>query len=285
MTGPQSPQDGPPQDGTPSDGTAPQAGTADALLAELGRLAARLGPAVEPVGTDRLLEAVTRTARELFGAQACSLALLTDDESELVYTTAAGAGADDVTGMRLPSGRGIAGWVVMSGQPVAIADLSADPRFARDVAEQTGYVPTSLLAVPVTADDRVLGVLTLLDRDEGRAGAEQDMALLALFAEQTALTVRSARVFGDLGRVLLHALGAAAEQGGALSDAVERATGTLPPADADLAELAALFAVLDRQGPAEKRLAVRLVSEVAAYSARRAGRGRGGRPAARETGR
>lgn len=244
------------------------------LLADLGRLAARLGPAVRPVGADRLLASITQSARQLFGARACSLALLSEDESELVYTTAAGDGAEGVTGMRLPSGKGIAGWVVMSGQPVAISDLESDARFARDVAEDTGYVPRALLAVPVQVEDRVLGVLTLLDRDASRPGADQDMALLAVFAEQTALTLQSEQAFADLGRVLLAAVAAAAENGSALADAVVRAAAGLPRRDADLAELAEVFALLERQGAEERRLAVRLVREVAAYAGRRSSRPR-----------
>lgn len=246
-----------------------------ALLAELGRLAGLLGPAVQPVGADALLATITQSARRLFGAQACSLALLSDDGAELVYTTASGEGARDVQGMRLPSGTGVAGWVVMSGQPVAVEDLAGDARFARGVAEQTGYVPRTLLAVPVVAGDReqeVLGVLTVLDRDETRAGAEGDMALLGVLAEQTALTLTTRRAVGDLGRVLLQALAEAAPGGGELRDALTRAADTLPPPDADLAELAVVLAELDRLGPGERRLAVRLVREVAAHAAGRPGR-------------
>lgn len=250
----------------------PSADGASRLLAELGRVAALLGPAVRPSGTDRLLAAVTQTARGVFGAQACSLAMLSDDESELVYTTAAGAGAQDITGRRMPSTRGVAGWVVMSGQPVAIDDLQADPRFARGVAEDTGYVPTALLAAPIEVDGEVLGVMTVLDRDAGRPGAEQDLALLSLYANQTALALRSARVFADLGQVLLSALADAATNGSELADALLSAAADLPPADRDLTELAALIAVLDRQGPGERRLAVRLTTEVAGYTARRSRR-------------
>lgn len=246
---------------------------ADALLAELGRLATALGPAVRPIGADRLLASITRSAQQLFGARACSLALLSEDETELVYTTAAGDGAQDVTGMRLPSDRGIAGWVVRSNQPVAINDLANDPRFARDVAEDTGYVPESLIAMPVADEDRVLGVLTLLDRDAARPGAEQDMALLAVFAEQTALTLQSESAFSQLGRVLLQVLAQAAESGGDLADAAARAADDAG-ADTDLVELAALLGELDRQGPQERRLAVRLVREVATYTGRRSSRRR-----------
>lgn len=153
----------------------------DELLRELGELAASPGPAVRPAGTDELLGSLTETARRLFGAAACSLALLSEDESELLYTVAAGQGAQDVTGMRMPASQGIAGWVVQSGQPIAISDAAADPRFALDQAERTGYVPQTILAVPVETPQRMLGVITLLDRDPRRPG-DQDMALLALFA-------------------------------------------------------------------------------------------------------
>src|ERR1700735_2704930 len=104
----------------------------DALLTQLGELATTLGPAVRPAGTDELLRSLTETARRLFGAAACSLALRTEDESELVYTVAAGQGAAGVTGMRIPASRGIAGWVVQSGQPLAISDVGREPRFGRE---------------------------------------------------------------------------------------------------------------------------------------------------------
>ncbi|MGI8723483.1 MAG: GAF domain-containing protein [Geodermatophilaceae bacterium] len=249
--------------------------TAEELLADLGRLADELGPAVAPPGSDGLLRALTNTARQLFGAQACSLALLSDDESELVYTTAAGAGADDITGMRMPSGRGIAGWVVMSGQPVAIDDLRSDPRFAQDVAEDTGYVPQALLAVPVASPVRLLGVMTLLDRDSARPGADQDMVLLSVFADQAALALEASRAFSDLGRLLLAALATAAGDSTDLASALGQAAASLDPDDRPLGELAALFAELGRMGEPERRLAVRLVREVLAYAERRSRRSGG----------
>jgi signal transduction protein with GAF and PtsI domain len=245
----------------------------DELLTELGALATSLGPAIRPAGTDELLRSLTETARRLFGAAACSLALLSEDESELVYTVAAGQGADDVTGMRIPASRGIAGWVVQSGQPIAISDVSSDPRFAKEQAEQTGYIPQAILAVPVETPTRLLGVISLLDRDPRRPGAEQDMALLSLFADQAALALASVERFSDMGRMLLNAMaGAAAGQD--LADTLRQAATALPPADADLAELAATFAALARRGAAERRLALAVMRDVADYVERRPSRPR-----------
>ncbi len=254
----------------------------DELLLQLGELATSLGPAVQPAGTDELLRSLTETARRLFGAAACSLALLTEDESELVYTVAAGQGADDVTGMRISASRGIAGWVVQSGQPIAISDVASDPRFSREQAEQTGYIPQAILAVPVETPARLLGVISLLDRDPRRPGAEQDMALLSLFADQAALALASVERFTLMGRVLLDALArtaagddpARAAASDDLADALRQAADHLPAADAELAELAATFAVLARRGAAERRLALAVLRDIASYVERRPSRPR-----------
>ena len=236
----------------------------DELLRELGVLATSLGPAIRPAGTDELLRSLTETARQLFGAAACSLALLSEDESELIYTVAAGEGADDVTGMRISSSQGIAGWVVQSGQPIAVSDLASDSRFARDTAERTGYVPQAILAVPVETPQRTLGVISLLDRDSRRPGAEQDMALLSLFADQAALALASVEAFSVMGRVLLDALAEAAG-GRDLALALRRAAAGLPSADPGLAALAATFAALARRGAAERQLALAVLADVRHY--------------------
>jgi GAF domain-containing protein len=262
----------------------------DELLRQLGELATSLGPAIRPAGTDELLRSLTETARRLFGAAACSLALLSEDESELVYTVAAGQGADVVTGMRIPASRGIAGWVVQSGQPIAVSNVAADPRFAKEQAEQTGYIPQAILAVPVETPTRLLGVISLLDRDSRRPGAEQDMALLSLFADQAALALASVELFSHAGQVLLDALAQAAASDD-LADALRQAADQSGHAadqsghanqaghadrqpTADLAELAATFAALARHGAAERRLALAVLRDVADYVERRPSRPR-----------
>lgn len=177
----------------------------DELLREPGELGTSLGPAVRPSRTDELLPSLTETARRLFGAAACSLALQSEDDSELRYPIAAGEGAEAVTGMRVSSSSGIVGWVVQSGQPIGVSDLASDPRFSRELAEQTGYVPQAMLAVPVKTPQRMLGVTSLLDRDTPRPDAERGMELLSLFADQAALALASIDRFSALGLALLDA--------------------------------------------------------------------------------
>lgn len=248
--------------------------SAPSVLRDLARVLTAVGPALAPVGTEMLLRSITAAARELFGAAACSLALLTEDESELVFTTASGTGAEEVIDLRIPAGQGIAGWVVMSEQPISVADLQQDPRFKVDVAESTGYVPRAILAVPVRSPRRILGVIEVLDRDAARPEASHDMWLLSLFADQAALAIENSRVFGQLGAAVFTAL-AAADPATPLADSLSEAAAGADARDLDrdLLALAALFAELDRRGAAERRLAVSIVSDVLAYV-----RGRDRRP-------
>lgn len=184
-----------------------------------------------------LLTSITDLGRRVLGAAACSLALLEPDEEHLRFRCASGVGADEVVGLRLPVGRGIAGWVVSSGQPIAVHDVRADPRFAVDVAESTGYVPGSILAVPLVASGEALGVIEVLDRTpvDGR----DDLELLTLLATQAAIAVE-------------------------LTEAASSRKAA--PADP-----ASVFAEAARLGPAEQRAAAALLSDFLAYLGHRGG--------------
>jgi hypothetical protein len=250
--------------------------SADEILRELGRLAADAGPALVPVGHDELLRSVTATARSLFEAAACSIALVDDSGEALVFTAASGAGADEIVGTSIPVGRGIAGWVAASEQPIAIGDVTRDPRFARDVAEATGYVPRTILAMPLQGTHDVLGVLEVLDPGVvegdrqtggglgGGLGGERGLVVLGLLARQAALAVEQAQVFGDFGRALFQAAGRAAE-GTELGATLDEVAASAPGPEAAMAELAASLRTLAAAGPAERRAAAALLAALAGY--------------------
>src|SRR3954454_16705306 len=135
------------------------------LLEHLGTMAAELGPALTPAGHHELLVSIADTARRMFSAGACSLALLDERQEELVFEVVSGGG--DVLGVRVPVGQGIAGWAVASGQPVVVEDVTTDERFAREIAGQTGYSPRSIMAMSLETDRETFGVIEILDASVG----------------------------------------------------------------------------------------------------------------------
>ncbi|HLB04126.1 MAG TPA: GAF domain-containing protein [Gaiellaceae bacterium] len=136
-----------------------------------------------------LLGSVVQVARSIFGAKASSILLLDEAANELVFEAVVGEGEESLLGLRFPASQGIAGWVLATRTPLILEDVRDDPRFAGDVAEGTGYVPSGLMAAPLLHDERALGVLEVLDRPERAHFSLQEMDLLGLFANQAAIAV------------------------------------------------------------------------------------------------
>ncbi len=134
-----------------------------------------------------------QATRSLFAAAACSVALVDDDGETLTYVVADGAGAREIVGVTIPVGRGIGGWAAMSGQPIAVRDVQADPRFARDVAESTNYVPNAILAAPLmTPDGEVIGVTSVLDAEVAET-SDWTLHVLGTLASHMAMLVEGVR--------------------------------------------------------------------------------------------
>lgn len=154
----------------------------------------------------QLLQSIVEVARAIFHAKASSIFLLDEEADELVFEAVAGEGSESLVGRRFPSSTGIAGFVLVSRQPLVIEDVLTDPRFSRETAESTGFVPKGLMAVPLLHDERALGVLEVLDRPSDARFTLAEMQLLGLFANQAAIAL-------DLLRRARRAQGALAGQG------------------------------------------------------------------------
>ncbi|MBA3631141.1 MAG: GAF domain-containing protein [Actinobacteria bacterium] len=146
--------------------------------------------------------------------------------------------------------------------------MAKDRRFAVDVAQSTGYTPSSILAMPLETERRMLGVIEVLDRSSDRPETARDIELLSLFAGQAALAIENSRVFSNLGAALLRATASATEDGDLGRALLEAARDTGAP-NADMAELASHFHELGMLGPEERRAATRLVGEFLTYVRRR----------------
>jgi GAF domain-containing protein len=136
-----------------------------------------------------LLRSIVEVARAIFSAKASSIFLLDEERDELVFEAVAGEGSESLVGRRFPSSTGIAGFVLVSRQPLVIEDVLSDPRFSRETAESTGFVPKGLMAVPLLHEERVLGVLEVLDRPSEARFTLAAMELLGLFANQAAIAL------------------------------------------------------------------------------------------------
>lgn len=140
-------------------------------------------------GYRSLLQATVEVARAIFSAKAASVFLLDEEAEQLVFEAVAGEGAGELVGRRFPSSTGIAGWVLVTRQPIVIEDVTSDTRFSREAAQSTGYVPKGIMAVPLLVEERTLGVLEVLDRPTDSRFTLAELDLLGAFANQAAIAL------------------------------------------------------------------------------------------------
>ena len=225
------------------------------------------GKAVLPVSNNELLQSIVDAAARIFGAGAAAILLVDEAAQALVFRVEFGNKQPDLIGRRVPINKGIAGYVVMTGQAIAVSNVQQDPRFNADFARSTGYVPDSILAAPLLLGERVIGVLEVLDKIAATSFGMQDMELMGLFAQQAALAIRESQQLEMIERTIRRGLRhIAAEEGLPESSALLAALadgggdGTEPD---DLLPLAAAFNDIGRLGPAERRAAVKILAALA----------------------
>jgi signal transduction histidine kinase len=145
---------------------------------------------------DDLLDRLNLKAMELVCAQAASTVMVTADRAELHFSAASGPKGHQVRTLRVPRGTGFAGWVVDHNEPLLINDVASDPRHNRALAETIGYIPRTMLCVPIRGEDGVLGALELLDRatpDTREVFDDNDLKLASLIAGHMAKVIQLAR--------------------------------------------------------------------------------------------
>ncbi len=247
----------------------------DAQLAEqLRRLLTALeagAHAVLPSTNLELLQSIVDTAARLFGAAAASVSLVDPSQETLEFKVATGVGREEVVGRRIPVDHGLAGYVAMTGQPIAVANVQQDPRFKQDFAKSTGYVPRSILATPLLYGGQVIGVMDVLDKINAPSFGLQDMELLGVFAHQAALAIRQSEQYEHIGAVLAKGLGqlldgSLKEQPARLREALA-ATGSDEMAEVDdLMALASLFYAIGGRGPAERKVCLQILAAFGEYA-------------------
>jgi signal transduction histidine kinase len=158
-------------------------------LNEIGKLLA------SSLDVDEVLDLVVRNAAQLLDAEAGSLLLLDEDGSDLVFRISSGPASERLVGHRVPAGKGIAGAAFEENRPVIVNDVEHDAQWYAAFDSRANFVTRSVLAVPLSTRGRTIGVLEVINHQEGRPFGQDDVELLQSFAAQAATAIENARLF------------------------------------------------------------------------------------------
>jgi Nif-specific regulatory protein len=149
---------------------------------------------------DELLELIIEKATRMMEAKASCLLLLNQKTRKLYFKVATGEKREEVRQYEINLGQGIAGFVAERGEPLLIPDVSKDPRWDRKISESTGFQTHSIACVPMKLEGEVLGVIEIIDKEDGSPIQYEDMKTLTVFAELASLAIASARKIDEVKR-------------------------------------------------------------------------------------
>jgi Nif-specific regulatory protein len=142
---------------------------------------------------DDLLELIIDTATRMLEAKASSLLLLDKKTKKLRFKVATGEKGEEIRQFEFNLGQGIAGIVAQTGEPLLIPDVTKDPRWYKEISESIGFETRSIACVPMQVDGDIIGVVEIIDKEDGSPIRNEDMITLTAFAELASVAIGNSR--------------------------------------------------------------------------------------------
>ncbi|MEL6148147.1 MAG: GAF domain-containing protein [Chloroflexota bacterium] len=151
---------------------------------------------------ERLLTLVTSSAVNILDAEAGSLLLTVDNDEipdpknrDLEFRVVVGGSGQELIGQRVKAGHGLVGQVAREGKPVIVNNTREDTRWEGEVTTDDSFHTDAVLAVPLMANNTVIGVLEVLNKRDGGLYVNEDAEVLDIFAGQAAIAIENVRLF------------------------------------------------------------------------------------------
>jgi diguanylate cyclase (GGDEF)-like protein len=173
-------------------------------LRELEALHESLRALTATLDLGELLQTLLARMRTLLQPQGLSLLLYDRAHDELVFAATELLREDAVLepgvidGARLRLDQGIAGWVARHREAVLLDDASRDPRHEPGMARAAGLVPHGMICVPVVHRDRLLGVVQVINRLDGRPFTADEQRLVQSLADYAAVGIAHAQLYREV---------------------------------------------------------------------------------------
>lgn len=146
---------------------------------------------------DEALDQIMDVILKVMKTDAGTLMLMDDMGKCLVFKITKGEKAEDIKGYRLKLGEGIAGWVAQSGEAIIVPDVSKEPRFKPEIANEIDFKTYNILCVPMKIKDRIIGVIEVINKIEKEPFSMADSELLCALANQAAIVIENNKLLQD----------------------------------------------------------------------------------------
>ncbi|CAM2068063.1 Sensor domain-containing diguanylate cyclase [Sulfidibacter corallicola] len=143
-----------------------------------------------------VMHSVMTQIHELITCEAWSVLILDKNQQDtLIFAAASGPIKEQLRGLKVAFGQGVAGWVAKHRQPIIVNDAKTDPRFMDQIDKDTNFQTRNILCAPLISRGRTLGVIEMLNRDHPIGFTESDLELVQILVNPAAVAIENAYLF------------------------------------------------------------------------------------------
>jgi GAF domain-containing protein len=225
----------------------------------------------------RSIENLLELAAAAMGSDEASVLVRDGNEGGLRFMVAIGEVADKLLNVRIPPGKGIAGFVFSSGQPMAVADVAQEETFYAEVDRATGYSTQTILATPLRVGSEMVGVLEFVNRlgdPPYQPFTPDEMDQAAHFADAIATLVDAHETAGLIESLFERSIKTSGEGAAKAGETGSRLRAWLKdvrsaPEHRDLMQMAVSLRDIAGRGDAERELCRDVLDALARYTEKR----------------
>jgi HD-GYP domain-containing protein (c-di-GMP phosphodiesterase class II) len=141
----------------------------------------------------QMLEQVIKTAQKTLNISAASILLFGDNEEELFFEVASGPVGNVLRTVKLSTRYGIAGQVARTGKPLIVNDVARSEKFHKMIDDTTGFQTRSLICAPLSVQQKILGVMEIINKRDETDFDEKDLDAVSSLATTTAMAIENTR--------------------------------------------------------------------------------------------
>jgi putative nucleotidyltransferase with HDIG domain len=147
---------------------------------------------------DRLISSIIQMVHEALGASAASLLLLDEKKQELYFRFADGPVESQLKRLHISRQSGIAGWILRNGKPLIVNDPEKNRNFYERIDKVTGFKTRSIIGVPIIVNEKIIGVLEVLNKRDGTDFKTRDLKVMRCLACTAAVALENAGTKAEL---------------------------------------------------------------------------------------
>lgn len=146
---------------------------------------------------DALTVYILEAGMKLVECEAATLLIAEPDGAALRFTVVLGPSGRKDLAEFIVEKNSLAGWVFENKKPLLLNDVNKDKRFYSIIQNKTGYILKTLLAVPMTSGDKIIGVIELINKTGGRLFTEEDLDLATILAKHSGIAYVNAASYRE----------------------------------------------------------------------------------------